>query len=221
MNESILLLQILLIILFSFGALKIGKEALIALVGLQALLANLFVLKQTSIFGLHVTCSDAFAIGSILCLNLLREYFGKQPCKLALKICFFILLFFALMSQIHLLYQPTAQDRTDAAYALILFVSPKLLFVSLAAFFLVQKLDLSLFYFFKKIGPKLHLTYRSHFSLILCQLIDTIIFSFFGLYGIVESLPQIMLFSFLIKFLIILSLTPITLFSRRLIAHGV
>ncbi|HSX03455.1 MAG TPA: queuosine precursor transporter [Rhabdochlamydiaceae bacterium] len=215
MNESIFLLQILMIVLFSFGALKLGKEALIALVGLQALMANLFVLKQVAFLGFHVTCSDAFAIGSILCLNLLREYYGKESSQKALKICFFILLFFVLLSEVHLLYRPTAQDTAHAAYHAILSSSPRLLLVSLATFFLVQKLDLSLFQLFKR-AP---LTFRSHFSLIVCQLVDTLFFSFFGLYGLVESISDIIILSFLIKLLIIFCLTPITLFSRKLISN--
>ncbi|HSX11965.1 MAG TPA: queuosine precursor transporter [Rhabdochlamydiaceae bacterium] len=221
MNEMILFAQITFIIFFSFAALKIGKEALIALVGLQALMANLFVLKQASFFGFHVTCSDAFAIGSILCLNLLREYFEKESSKKALQICFFTLVFFALMSQIHLFYQPTAQDSTHKAYHSILSSSPRLLLVSLSAFFLGQKLDLSLFQFFKKWRPTLSLTFRSHCCLIVCQLVDTLFFTFFGLFGMVESLSDIMVLSFLIKIILIFSLSPITLFSRRLLSHAI
>lgn len=221
MNETILLVQITFIILFSFGALKIGKEALIALVGLQALMANLFVLKQASFFGFHVTCSDAFAIGSVLCLNLLREYFGKESSQKAVKISFFILAFFALLSQVHLFYQPTAEDSAHAAYSAILASSPRLLLVSISVFFLVQKLDLALFQLFQKRRPRLPLTFRSHGSLILCQLADTALFTFFGLYGIVESLSDVMLLSFIIKIVLIFSLTPITLFARRFLPHAV
>jgi uncharacterized integral membrane protein (TIGR00697 family) len=217
MNELIFFIQVFFIIFFSFGALRLGKEALIALVGLQALMANLFVLQQASFFGFHATCSDAFAIGSVLCLNLLREYFGKESSQKALKICFFILLFFALMSQVHLLYSPTAQDTAHSAYTALLSPSPRLLLVSLAAFFLVQRLDLFLFQLFKK----LNLTLRTHCCLIICGIIDTAFFSFFGLYGLVESLTDIMILSFLIKLVIIFSLTPITLFSRRFISYEV
>lgn len=221
MNECIFIIQILLIILFSFGALKMGKEALIALVALEALIANLFVLKQISFLGFHITCSDAFAIGSFLGLNLLQEYFGKESSQKAIKICFFILFFFALMSQIHLLYFPTAQDTAHAAYASILSSSSRLLATSLCAFFIVQKLDIYLFQGIKRYFPKLPLTVRSHLSLIVCQLIDTAFFSFFGLYGLVESISDIMLMSFLIKLLIIFGLTPVTIFSRKIFSHEV
>lgn len=217
MNELIFLSQLFFIILFSFGALRLGKEALMALAGLQALMANLFVLKQASFLGFHATCSDAFAIGSVLSLNLLRQYYGRESSQKALKICFYLLLFFALMSQVHLLYTPTSQDNTHAAYTAIFSSSPRLLLVSLIAFFLVQKLDLFLFQCFKKWS----LTLRSHFSLIICGLFDTVFFSFLGLYGLVESLGDIMVLSFMIKIVIIFSLTPITVFSKRFVAHEI
>lgn len=219
MNESIFILQIFLIILFAFGALKMGKEALIALVGLQAICANLFVLKQISFLGFHVTCSDAFAIGSFLGINLLQEYFGKESSQKAIKICFFFLLFFALMSQIHLLYFPTDKDVTHSSYTAILSNSPRLLLTSLCAFFLMQKLDLHLFQFLKK--TSLPLTLRSHISLIICQFIDTAFFSIFGLYGLVESLSDIIIVSFFIKLIIIFSLTPVTLFSRKFFRYEI
>lgn len=219
MNELIFILQLVFIILFSFCALKIGKEALITFVALQALIANLFVLKQIPFLGFHVTCSDAFAIGSFLGINLLQEYWGKESSQKAINICFFILIFFALMSGVHLLYHPTEQDRASGAYEIILSNSPRLLLTSLTAFFLMQRLDLSLFHFLKKAVPRLSLTVRSHLSLTLCQLIDTAFFSFFGLYGLVESLSDIIFVSFFIKWIIIFSLTPITVFSRKFIAH--
>lgn len=221
MNEWIFFTQLILIILFSFGALKMGKEALIALVALQALIANLFVLKQISFLGFHVTCSDAFAIGSFLGLNLLQEYFGKESSQRAIKICFFILFFFALMSQIHLLYLPTAQDTTHGAYTSILSSSARLLATSLCTFFIVQKLDVYFFHWIKKIAPKFTLTTRSHLCLILSQLIDTALFSVFGLYGLVESISDIMIMSFLLKLLIIFGLTPVTLFSRKIFSHEI
>ena len=221
MNEWIFFTQLILIILFSFGALKMGKEALIALVALQALIANLFVLKQISFLGFHVTCSDAFAIGSFLGLNLLQEYFGKESSQRAIKICFFILFFFALMSQIHLLYLPTAQDTTHGAYTSILSSSARLLASSLCTFFIVQKLDVYFFHWIKKMAPKFTLTTRSHLCLILSQLIDTALFSVFGLYGLVESISDIMIMSFLLKLLIIFGLTPVTLFSRKIFSHEI
>ena len=73
MNESIFLFHVITILVFTLIAFRLGKTALGSWICIQALCANLLVLKQVVLFGLHVTCSDVFAIGGILRLNLLQE----------------------------------------------------------------------------------------------------------------------------------------------------
>ena len=71
----------IIISLFTVLALKISKETLVAMISIYCILANLFVLKQISLFGYHPTASDAFSVGAILGLNLLQEYYGKDFCR--------------------------------------------------------------------------------------------------------------------------------------------
>ena len=97
MNEALFIIQIIVIVGFALGALKLGKETLITWVAIQALIANLFVLKQITLLGLHVTASDAFAIGSLLGLNFLQEYFDREDARKATWICFFFMFFFVLV----------------------------------------------------------------------------------------------------------------------------
>ena len=78
MNELFFLLHIITIVAFALGALYIGKNALIVLVAMQSVLANLFVIKQMTFLGFNVTCADVFAVGTILTLNLLQEYYGEK-----------------------------------------------------------------------------------------------------------------------------------------------
>ncbi len=71
-NEILFLSQIIIIALVTLGALRRGSEALVAWVCLQTLLSDWFVTKQMLLFGLEVTCSDAYAVGTILGINLMR-----------------------------------------------------------------------------------------------------------------------------------------------------
>ncbi|NGX39049.1 MAG: hypothetical protein KR126chlam1_00369 [Chlamydiae bacterium] len=210
MNELYFLSQILCIILFSYGALRLGKGALFTAITMQAVLANLFVLKQMSFFGFEVTCSDAFAIGSILGLNLLREHFGADSAKKGISICFFFMVFFAVMSQLHLLFTPSVHDTAHAAYARLLTPAPRLLFASLLSFYLVQHLDIRLFGLISNLLPRSKFPTRSTLSLVISQLADTILFSFLGLYGMVARMSHIILISFCLKALIILLMGPIS-----------
>lgn len=214
MNELIFFCHILAVIGFSLAALRLGKGALTAFIALQGVLANLFVVKQMTLFGFSVTCSDVFAIGGILSLNLLQEYFGKESAKRAVRISLISLLFFALMTQIHLLYEPTSFDTTHAAFAEIFSSSLRIVLASLATFFLVQQFDVR---FFSVLKGKLPI--RIAISLFSSQLLDTVLFSLLGLYGLVESVVDIIFVSFFMKGLIILVSSPFTAFSKRFIKY--
>ncbi len=201
---------------FVLISLRLGKSALIALIALQGVLANLFVVKQISFFGFAVTCSDVFAIGGILSLNLLQEYFGKPAAKQAVTISLAALLFFALMSQIHLLYIPTELDSTQHAFQMIFSHSMRIVLASIASFYLVQQFDIRFFGF---LNGKLPI--RVAISLLFSQFLDTVLFSFLGLYGLVESFLDVVLVSFFIKCVIILTSSPFVLFSKRFVKHEI
>lgn len=210
MNEFIFFAHILAIFGFALLALKMGKGALTAWIALQAVLANLLVLKQISLFSMTVTCSDPFAVGSILGLNLLRESHGQEAAKKALWICFISMAFFVVMSQIHLSYIPSPQDKTQTAYALLLSPAPRLLAASLTAFFIVQRVDLYLF----GLNQRWPFLLRNAFSLVFSQFLDTILFTFLGLWGLVACLSEIIVVSFLVKLSVIASSTSLIALFR-------
>jgi len=207
MNELIFLAQISLIVGFSLRALALGKEALVAWVAIQALIANLFVLKQITLFGLEATASDAFAIGSLLGVNFLQEYFNQEEAKRATWICFFLMVFFTLVSQLHVLYQPNVHDTTQSAFLTLLAPAPRLVMASISVFFVVQQFDIRFFAFLKITWPKASFSTRTAVSLVISQLLDTVLFSFAGLYGMMASIVGVIIISFVIKLLVIGCLT--------------
>jgi uncharacterized integral membrane protein (TIGR00697 family) len=221
MNEVIFFLHILLVVILSFGALRIGKEALIAFVALQAVIANLFVVKQIFFFGWNITCSDVFAVGSILSLNLLQEHFGKEIARRAVWICFFSMIFFGLMAQIHLLYTPSPHDTSHPHFSFLLSPTPRLLLASLLSFFLVQQVDVYVFGMLRKKMSRFDWRWRNSLSLFFSQFLDTLLFTFLGLWGLVSSLGSILFVSFAVKVLIILSIASLTSFSKRFVRHEV
>lgn len=207
MNEILFFTETLLVVGFAFWALHLGKGALTTWVVVQALIANLFVLKQISLFGFDVTASDVFVIGSLLGLNFLQEYFSREDAAKATWICFFFMGFFTLVSQFHLLYDPSAFDTAHAAFESILSHSPRLLIASIGVFFIVQQIDIRLFAFLKNSMTRSSFALRAGISLVVSQFLDTLLFSFFGLYGVVASIFDIILFSYLIKLIIVFCFT--------------
>lgn len=209
MNEMIFFSQIIVILLFSFGALKLGKGALVTWVAILALIANLFVLKQITLFGFEVTASDAFAIGSLLGLTFLQELYGEAEAKQASWICFFFLFFFVAASQLHLFYQPSLFDDVQSAYEKILAPAPRLLAASIGVFFVVQQIDIRFFAFLKNQFPSLNFAVRTAITLMISQFLDTFLFSFAGLYGLVVSVVDVIIVSFAVKLVMIGCMTPI------------
>ncbi len=215
MNESIFFLHILLVVGFGLFALRFCKEALFVFVALQVICANLFVVKQMSLFGWSVTCSDVFAIGAILGVNLIQEYYGRQEARRSIWISFGALFFFMLMSYVHLGYVPLVSDRAHDAFSLIFSNSLRIVLASITVYAFVQFLDLYLFGWLKALFQGKYLPLRIGMSLILTQGIDTALFSFLGLYGIVDSIWDVMILSFLVKCIIISLGSPLTAFSKR------
>lgn len=203
MNEILFFLQIIVIVGFALGALKLGKGALTAWVAIQALVANLFVLKQITLFGFEVTASDAYAIGSLLGLNFLQEYFDREEARKATWICFFFMTFFAVVSQIHLFYLPSTYDTSHLSYSALLSASPRLLVASMSVFFIVQQFDIRFFAFLKRVLPATSFAWRTALAMVVSQLIDTVLFTFAGLYGIVGSVIDVIIISFAVKVIVI------------------
>jgi queuosine precursor transporter len=218
-NEIFFLTQVLVVLGFTIGAARIGQSALTALVSLQGVLANLFVVKQMELFGLQVTCSDVFAVGCIVGLNLMQEHFGKEAAKKTVVISFFSMVFFVLVSQIHLWYAPSPKDMAHPAFSQILTWTPRIVIASIAVFFLVQKIDVLFFGYLKRRFSGRHLWLRMGASLFLSQAIDTVLFSFAGLYGIVAAIFDVILVSFAVKCLVIGCSAPIASLSKRFMAE--
>jgi queuosine precursor transporter len=217
MNETIFIIHIVIIILFLLLALRLGKNYLLILIALQAVVANLFVIKQIELFGKTVTCTDVFIVGSFLGTNILQEYFGKEVAKKAIKISFFSMVFFLVMSKIHLLYTPSKFDVANQSFISILSNSPRIIISSILVFFITQRMDVIFFGFLKKIFNDRHFVLRITLSSITAQLIDTVLFTLFALKGLVSSVIDVMILSFSIKSLVILFSTPFTKLSKFMV----
>jgi len=96
----------------------------------------------------------------------------------------------------------------NSSYQRLLLPAPRLLFASLFTFFIVQKADLLVF---SKLKTKCSsFLAKNLYSLLSSQLLDTILFTFLGLYGLVASCFDVLLLSYLVKVAIIFSLSPLT-----------
>jgi len=216
MNELIFALHTVIIALFALGALALGQGALVAFVCIQCILANLFVVKQITLFGFTATCADAFTVGATIGLNMLQEYFGKAIAKRTIWINFFLLIFYAIVSQVHLIYVPHAADTMHLHFMPLLSLMPRIVIASFSVYFVSQMADFYLYGFLTKVFHNKYIILRNYASIAVCQLLDTILFSFAGLYGIIDDIWQVIIISYLIKLASIVIATPFVGFSRRI-----
>lgn len=211
MNELLFLAAIILVSSAALAALKFGKEALITLIGVQWVLANLFVTKQITLFGFEATASDALAVGATLCLNLVQEYFGKKYARKAIAIGFGSTLFYSALAFMQLMYLPSTLDNMHPHFCALLAPMPRLIVASMTTYLIVQWCDYKLYGLLKNISS---LTLRNYISVGSTQLLDTILFSFLGLYGLVSPLGSIIMVSYGIKVAVILLAAPFISMSR-------
>lgn len=221
MNELLFFIHIIIVVAFTFGAMRAGKEALTSLIALYSVLANIFVLKQTMLFTWNVTCSDVFAVGGILGLNLLQEYWGKEAARKAVWISLYAMVGFGILSQIHLFYVPSPFDFSHNHFNALFSFAPRLLAASLTTFFVVQQLDVAFYALLKQRWQTVAWQWRNSFSMFFTQFLDTVLFSFLGLYGIVASLTDIIVLSFLVKVIVIASIAVLTTLSKRLVRREI
>lgn len=216
MNELIFIFHSIIIALFALGSLLLGSSALVAFVCIQCILANLFVIKTTTLFGFTATCSDAFTVGATIGLNLLQEYFGKEITKKTIIINFFLLIFYAIVSQIHLIYSPYITDTTQPHFLNILSFMPRIVVASFSVYLISQLADYYLYGILKKFFNNNYLVVRNYISVSICQLLDTVLFSFLGLYGIIDNILEVICISYLVKLISIFIATPFVGLSRRI-----
>lgn len=214
MNEYIFLLQTFFICIWTLGSLCLGKEALSALIIIQTLLGNLFVAKQITFFDYHVTPTDAFSLGAVMAISLMQEYYGPKAARATLWLSFSTSLFFNIMAQFHRWYLPSAYDTNHAHFEAILSNSPRIIAASLTAYLLSQTIEYTLFNFFRRKYGSGYLFIRSTFSILPSQLCDTILFSFLGLYGIVERIDHIVMVSYTIKVIAFIACLPTIWLSK-------
>lgn len=204
MNEGLFFAHIMLMIALSFVALRYGEIALTGLIALQALLANLFVTKQILLFGWNATCGDVASLGAALGLNLLQEFHGKGAVRRAIYLSMALLLIFLLFSLFQCLYVASPWDQVDGAFQHILWPLLRLGLVSAGVYGFVQLCDRSFFSWLSHYFEKRYPLGRMTLSLLLSQLLDTLLFSFIGLSGMVDRIWEIIGVSLTLKYLMIL-----------------
>ena len=198
-NELIFFSYILVISVFLNFVQLWGLSALISYMSVLVIFANIFVMKQIVLFGMHATASDALAVGATIVLNIIQQKYTKEHAQQAINISFIILFFYTCISKFHLAYTPSCVDWSNQHYQALFDWAWRITLASLGVYYCSQRLDYYIYQRLTRTYSTLSGTVKSFISLSVSQLFDTILFTFVGLYGIVSNLWHIIFISYCIK----------------------
>ncbi len=227
-NEILWLVMLLANFLLVILAYRLfGKWGLIMWIPVSAIVANIQVVQTVRLFGLAATLGNIVYATSFLVTDILSENYGKKEAKMAVWIGFFSLIAMTLLMNIALLFHPLegddfsviAQEATRTIFELM----PRIALASLIAYFLSQRHDVWAFHYWKKVFHKDNqLWIRNNLSTIVSQLIDSIVFVFIAFYGVFENrvLVEILITTYLLKWIVAVADTPFVYWARALHRKG-
>ncbi|BAE81192.1 conserved hypothetical protein [Chlamydia felis Fe/C-56] len=181
-----------------------------------SVIMNVFVLKQIVLCNLEITSADVYMIGLLSCLNFSREIYGQNKVNEAMVGSWIITIAFLLLTQLHLALKPSPTDSSQSHFIALFSPTLRLTFASLITLIIVQIVDLKLFSYLKHLFQNKAFGTRSAVSLVSSQILDTLLFSFLGLYGIVSNLSHVILFSLITKICAIVMSVPIVVLGKYL-----
>lgn len=196
-----------------------GHEALIAFVSITYIMANILVTKQIILFGYHATATDAYIIGSALGINLLNEFYGSKYARKALYVSFMAALFFIILAVLHNAYIPSDSDKYHNYFIAIFRPGIRVMAASFVSYFISQTVEYKLYTTLKRLCNNKYLIMRNWATLSISQAIDTVIFSYLGLYGEHTHIPQLIIVSYTIKLVGIFCMSPLLWFIRSFAAR--
>src|SRR6185437_14923813 len=110
---------------------------------------------------------------------------------------------------LHRAYSPVTHDLYAPYFDRILALAPRIIAASCAAYFVSQRAEAILYALLKNSRLKNYFIARNTLSLLVTQGLDTILFSYLALYGVIEHINQIIFVSYFIKTITFMSAVPL------------
>lgn len=216
-NELTFFLMIIVILSMTLLMFRMGKTWLYAYIAICIVLANIFVTKQFTLFGLSATGGNITYGAIFLVTDLLCEHYGKEAGRKAILIGFFAAVFYLINSQFILLIKPSEFDTVNDGMKTIFSFAPRIVLASMIAYLISQFHDIWAYHTIRKITNNRMLWLRNNASTWTSQLIDSITFSLIAFVGVfpLEIVLQIVLSTYLLKIIIAAIDTPFLYLSYR------
>ena len=225
LNELLLIGSVVFIFSMALLGYKFfGKVGLFCMSAVATILANIEVLILVNAFGMEQTLGNVLFAVTFLITDILSECEGKKEANKAVWIGMFTSLFFLLLSQGWLLYQPSEGDWAMPAITQIFSNTPRMMIASFSVYAISQLFDVWLYHKWwalteKKSGSKRKFLWlRNNGSTLISQLLNTLLFTLFAFYGTYDAktLLSIFLSSYVIFIFTSLLDTPVVYLARKI-----
>lgn len=217
MNELLSILTliisfILVIIMYKY----LGKMGLFLWICLSTIIANIESVKLITLFGIETSLGNILYGSTFLATDIINVKYGEKEAKKTIVVGFISMMIMTLFMTLCLLYSPSINDFSQSSLKTIFTINIRVSIASIIAFSISQLIDARLFQILHKKYNKLWLSNNA--STMICQIVDTIIFSIITYYGLVSnnSLFQIIVSMYLFKFIIALCDTPFIYIASKI-----
>ncbi|KMZ42284.1 queuosine precursor transporter [Brevibacillus sp. HB1.3] len=197
-----------------------GRMGLYAWIGMATVLANIQVVKTIEMFGLVMTLGNTIYASIYLVSDLLNEKYGEREAKKAVWFGFFTLIATTIIMQLVLVFEPQPQGpEIQRSLETIFGLMPRVALGSLCAYFVSQFVDVKIYTWLKKKCPgRNQLWIRNNGSTLVSQMLDSVTFctiAFLGEFPM-DVWWQILLTTYLIKFVVSAASTPVLYIARSM-----
>ena len=218
-NEILFILWTIIVVSVVLAAFRTGKAALYGVIGVYIVLANIFVAKQITLFGLAATGGNSLYGAIFLATDLLNEYWGKREARRAVLFGWCCAFFFLVSTRAFLSFGPSGDDFVDPAMRTMFSLTPRIVIASLIAYIVSQTHDIFAYHMWKKRTAGRYLWLRNNASTWVSQLIDSTMFTSIAFLGVFPPgvVLQIALTTYLLKVIVAVLDTPFLYLSRRLL----
>ena len=201
-----------------------GRTGLYGVVIFSLLLANIMGPKLTVVFGMQTSMGVILYSSIFFATDLLSEKYGQKDAQRAVLLGFFVSVALVVMTQLSMLYLPSAMPQTSTyaqsvheATVTLFDYTPRFVFGSLLAYLISQSFDVWVFHRIRNATNGRHLWLRNTGSTLISQAIDTLIYGLVVWWGLVDLITALQLAGakYIFKFVIAVVDTPFIYLACR------
>ncbi|MEG1160210.1 MAG: queuosine precursor transporter [Acidaminococcaceae bacterium] len=224
-NESLLILNILII----YGGILVfyklfGHAGLLCWTVFATIAANIEVMILINAFSLEQTLGNVVFASTFIVTDILSEVSGKKKANEAVNMGVMVSAMFIVVSQLWLLYTPSANDHIFPHIQAVFSNTPRMMISGLVVYSIVQRFDVWLYHHLWSLtakytgNPHSYLWLRNNAATLISQALNAVLFTYGAFYGTYDNatLVDIILTSYCVFIVTSLADTPVLYWARKI-----